>query len=292
MQTYELLVEGRTIRSNSTDNTLVRTSVGVDRVHVMFDSSEWLSFPVTVTFAQKGVTPITTPLTVSAITNSSEWSAEGTVVVPYEVITMVGPIRVTFQGTDSSGNHIITAAGFPLGVEEAGDVALGVIPGDAPTVDQWQQAYADARALLNEVRGVVNNLEEQLGTIVDGVHADVVDDTQEIVDTILETYAVPATTASLGLVQVGAGLSITEEGVLSSVVTNGITAGQASQIANLASLAYYCFDTTFDDYGTLEEGATIKQTALPLESLVDGELVVIEDGKITLGISVADEEGF
>jgi len=287
MQTYELLVEGRTIRSNSTDNTLVKSSVGVDRVHVMFDSSEWLSFPVTVTFAQKGVTPITTPLTLSAIANSSEWSAEGTVVVPYEVITMVGPIRVTFQGTDSDGRHIITAAGFPLEVEEAGDIALGVIPGDAPTVDQWHQAYSNAQVAINEVRGIIENLQSSLDSMIAQAEAQIENEVSSASSTIVDTYAVPATATSLGLVMVGDGLHVTDDGMLSTVLTNGITSAQASQILNLASLAYYCFDTSFDEDGVLEEGAMVKGTAIPVDGTT---LKVNEDGKIEVAVAFGDSE--
>ena len=287
MQTYELIVEGRSIRSNSADSTLVRTSVGIDQVHVYFDNEEWLSFPLTATFSQNGVRPVTSSMTVSRITNSDEWAAESTLSVPYEVIGMVGPIYVTIQGTDSNGNHIITAKGSPLSVEEAGDVTMGEIPGDAPTVDQWTQAYADARVAINEVQGIIDNLRGSLDTMLADARSQLEGEVESASDDIVRTYAVPATGTSLGLVMVGDGLTVTDDGMLSAQVTNGITERQASQIANIASLAYYCFDTSFDDDGNLEEGATVKGTAIP----VDGTTLKInDDGKLAIAVAFGDSE--
>lgn len=257
MQTYELLVQNRAVKANSTDTTLVRTSIGIDEVHVYFDSDEWLEFPVTVTFAQGDDVLVTTSLTVSEIEDSDEWVAEATVTVPYEVIEATGAIRVTFQGTDSNGRHIITAKGSPLSVEEAGDVDEGSMPSDAPTVDQWTQAYADAMEVINEAASLVSNFESNLNTMVTEV--------QEGLEAQVEEVYVPATTSSLGVIQVGNGLTIDANGILAAEETNGITSDQVLQIVNLASLAYYCFDTTFDDDGILEEGAMVKYTALPID---------------------------
>ncbi len=280
MQTYELLVTGRAVRANSTDTTLVRTSIGIDQIHVMFDSDEWLGFPLTVTFAQSGVDPVTQSLTVTEITDSDEWVSEATVTIPYEVITMVGPIRITFQGTDSDGRHIITAKGSPLSVEEAGDVDEGVMPSDAPTIDQWQQAYADAMTQVNAAASVVANLQSQLEAMVASA--------SESIASTVSSYLVPATTESLGVIQVGDGLEI-DDGVLSVSTTNGITDGQAMQISNLASLAYYCFDTTFDDSGYLEDGALVKAAAVP----VDGSTIAVDDnGKLYVPLVNVDSEGY
>ena len=277
MQTYELLVTNRAVRANSSDTTLVRTSVGVDMVHVMFDNEEWLSFPLTITFAQRDVNAITIPLTVSRIVDSDKWCAEATVTVPHEVIEMVGPIRVTFQGTDASGNHIITAAGSPLSVEEAGDVDMGEAPEDAPSVSDWQRYRSEAQALLNEVQTLKNTLQGQLDAMVQAA--------RESLDEEIATSVSVATTESVGVVQVGTGLSITEEGLLSAAATNGITAEQASQIANLASLAYYCFDTTFDENGLLQEGAKVKAASVP----IDGTTIKIDgEGRLAMGITFAD----
>lgn len=286
MQTYEITVQNRTIRGNSSDMTLVRTSVGIDRVHVLFDSDEWLEFPLTITFAQGGDV-VTQSLVVSEVTWSDKWSAEAMVEVPYEVVDMVGPIRVTLQGTDSEGRHIITAKGAPLRVEEAGDVAYGTAPSDAPTMDQWQQAYSDACVVINEVQGIINNLDETIGTIVSSAESRI---SSEILDA---AGAVPgsvvATADRLGVVRIGSGLGITDDGVLSASETNGITTGQANAINNLSALAYYCFNTTFSADGSLQDDATVKPSALPLSDIVDGTTISVVDGKLSVTLTSADE---
>ena len=294
MQTYELLVSGRAVRANSNDTTLVRTSVGIDQVHVMFDDAEWLDFPLTITFSQVGVDPVTQSLTVSTLAGESTWKAEATVVVPYEVIGMVGPINVTIQGTDSQGRHIITAKGAPLSVEEAGDVAIGDIPADAPTVDQWHQAYADAMALINDLGSLKATLEDQMDDIVSAAEAAASASADAVVDRVLNEYAVPATKDTLGLVQVGSGLNVTSGGVISTVATNGITAAQSAQLANLAALAYYCFDTEFDaSTGELIDTAKLKSSALQLPEIVDGATVKVDDnGKLAMAITIADDMGY
>ncbi len=283
MQTYELLVTGRAVRANSADTTLVRTSVGIDQIHVMFDSEEWLGFPLTVTFAQAGVEPVTQSLTVTEITDSDEWVSEATVTIPYEVITMVGPIRITFQGTDSDGRHIITAKGAPLSVEEAGDVDEGVMPEDAPTVDQWTQAYADAMEQVNAAASLVSNLQAQLDSMVAEAGSSL--------DSAIQDALVPATTESLGVIQVGDGLSVTDDGLLSATA-EGLSTDQSMQIANIASLAYYCFDTTFDDDGYVESTAMLKASAVPLADLVDGISIVVNDGLLSVAYGIADETGY
>lgn len=281
MQTYELLVENRAVKPNSKDMTLVRTSVGIDQVHVLFDSAEWLDFPIKITFAQ-GEDVVTQSLVVSEITDSDKWVAEATVAVPYEVIDMVGRIRVTFQGTDADGRHIITAKGSPLSVEEAGDVVDGAPPADAPTTDEWQQAYSNAVAETNRLASLANSFEEELDSRVNAIMEEIYERVEETVD----SYNHPATTTSLGLVRIGTGLSITEEGLLSTLATNGMTQDQVSQLRNLAALAYYCFDTEFDDDGYLVEGARLKGSAIP----VDGTTVTVgEDGVLTLAAGYGDD---
>ena len=280
MQTYEILVRNRAVIPNSQDMTLVRTSVGIDQVHVMFDNAEWLDFPIKITFGQ-GEDLVTTPLTVSLIDGSDEWVAEATVTVPYEVIDMTGPIRVTLQGTDSNGRHIITAQGSPLSVEEAGDVDEGSMPEDAPTQDEWQQAYADARVLMNEMRTAIDNLQSRID--------EVVQDAKDEIDDEVERGLAPATTASLGVIQVGTGLSVTDSGILSADETNGITRAQVLQLANLARLATYGFDTEFDDLGILKNTVKVKTGALP----IDGETIKVnDDGKLYVALTSADGEGY
>jgi hypothetical protein len=56
---------------------------------------------------------------------------------------------------------------------------------------------------------------------------------------------------------------------------------------NLASLAYYCFDTSFDEDGVLEEGAMVKGTAIPVDGTT---LKVNEDGKIEVAVAFGDSE--
>lgn len=292
MQTYEILVKNRAVLPNSQDMTLVRTSIGIDQVHVLFDNAEWLDFPIKITFSQGGDV-VTQPLTISLIDGSDEWVAEATVTVPYEVVDMTGPINVTLQGTDSDGRHIITAKGAPLSVEEAGDVVDGSMPEDAPTIDEWQQAYADAMTLMNDVQTLRDNLQSRIDQMVETMD-DVLDEkAQDAVDEILDEYAKPATTESLGRVQVGNGLRITEEGVLSALSTNGVTDEEKSQIRNLAMLAYYCFDTTFDELGLLEDTAKVKMSALPLADVCDGTTITVgDDGKLKLALTIADEIGY
>jgi hypothetical protein len=295
MQTYEILVRNRSVIPNSDDMSLVRTSIGIDQVHVLFDSAEWLGFPVKVTFAQ-GEDIVTQSLVLNEVTNSDEWSAESTVTVPYEVIDMVGPIRVTFQGTDSSGNHIITAYGTPLEVEEAGDVVDGTAPADAPTIDQWQQAYADAMNAVNQAAGVVSNLRDQLDAMVAQAETSL----DETIAQAATSVVVPATRERLGTVIVGSGLAVTDAGVLSVDSSYELTAETISAVANLSSLAYYAFDTSFDEDGVLSEDVSVKPSALPImtaETLgaakVDGTTITVsEDGTISVNIPIVDETGF
>jgi len=295
MQTYEILVQNRAVRANSPDMTLVRTSVGIDQVHILFDNAEWLGFPVTITFANGNVA-VTQALALTEL-NSDKWVAEATVPVPHEVIDMVGTIRVTVQGTDSEGRHIITAKGAPLGVEEAGDLVSGEPPSGAPAVDQWHQAYSDAVTAANDARTAVTMLEDRMDAILANAQASL----QEAVDSVLK----PATRDSLGIVQVGNNLSITDDGVLSAVdqsvgqTIGGLTEVQELLLYNLQLLAYYSFDATFTDQNILEEGATVKPTALPIAtndelgmSRPDGTTISIDkDGVLRVPYVTHEWEG-
>ena len=247
MQTYEILVQNRAVKGNSKDMTLVRTSVGIDVMHVLFDSEEWLGFPVTVTFAQ-GDDVITIPLVLSTV-DSADWVAEAECVIPHEVIDTVGPIRVTFQGTDQDGNHIITAKGSPLSVEESGDVITGDLPSDVPTLDQWNQAYAKAMEAANAAQSLVNNLQSQIDEIVSSAESDIA----------ALTGINPATRESLGVVKIGNGIMVTEDGTISSPSSGGgMTTEQAVALVNLSRLAYACFDTEFDERGLLVGSPMLK----------------------------------
>ncbi len=119
MQTYDLLIKDRTITLTSDDNTLVRTSKGVDNVRLLFDSDEWLdSFDLSCAFIN-GETIAEVDITPQAATG--DYLATCTVEVPDEVLTQTGALGVTVHGSDENDNHIITARAFPLTVELEGD---------------------------------------------------------------------------------------------------------------------------------------------------------------------------
>ena len=299
MQTYEIAVVNRSVRGNSEDMTLVRTSVGIDQVHVLFDNAEWLDFPVTISFGQ-GDDLITQSLIVSGIEGSTEWVAEATVLVPHEVIDMTGSIRVTLQGTDADGRHIITAYGAPLSVEEAGDVMQGDVPEDAPTPDQWHQAYAEAQVAINEMITVRDNAQ----AVVDALQSrldELVAQASAALDGKIEEYRVPATTERLGMVKVGDGLAVTEDGTLSSLRTNGITREQVNVIANTQLLATKAFDTTFDEDTGALVAARLKADAMPEDydagisaDDIGAGLTLDEDDKLTIhggGNVTTNEDG-
>lgn len=276
MQTYELLVKNRSVMSNSEDMTLVRTSVGMDQVHVLFDNQEWLGFPVTITFAQ-GDDVITQSLVLSEIA-SGEWAAESYAPVPHEVIDMVGRVRVTLQGTDSQGRHIITAKGSPLIVEEAGDILPGGVPSGAPSVNEWQQAYADAMAAVNQASSLVSNLQSQLEAMVE--------EAEGRLDDKIDVGVQPATRNSIGGVIIGDGIAVDGDGRIS--VTSqassggGMTEAQASVLVNLQRLAVYGFDTEFDSSGLLRENVMVKESALPLAKLSKPGIVKADGTTTTL----------
>lgn len=256
MQTYELLVKNRAIVPNSDDMTLVRTSIGIDQIHVLFDNAEWLDFPITVTFSQ-GEDSVTKSLVISSVDGTGEWVAQSTCLIPHEVIDMVGPIKVTFQGTSADGNHIITAAASPLSVEEAGDVTQGTMPEDVPTLDEWNQAYADAMAAANEAASIIENLQAQLDLMIANAQGTIAD--------YVEETRVPASKTRAGIVIPGSGIDVTDEGVISvnSSYADGMSTETKSVIQNLQLLAAYCFDTTFNADGELQDDAKLKITALP-----------------------------
>lgn len=247
MQTYEILVRGRAVYSNSEDTTLVRTSIGIDKIHVMFDNAEWLDFALTVTFAQ-GETKVTSSLTPTVL-DGGEWVAEAECLIPWEVIQMTGPIRVTFQGYDANDNHIITAAGSPLSVEEAGDVDDGEPPETAPTQSQWEQAYAAAMAAASNAQSAADDVREVLDDIVTyerppattetlgEVMADGTSITVDTDGTIHSTAPVAelpiASESVLGGVKVGGNLSIDSNGVLSAQDSYVLPTASTSQLGGV-----------------------------------------------------------
>lgn len=118
MQTYELTVRERSITRTSGDQTMVRTSRGVDRLHILFDSPEWLDFDLSVAIYNGG-TLIESPVTVTSLLG--DHLAECYVDVPDEVLESLGALGVTVHGADETNNHIITERAFPFTVEQEGD---------------------------------------------------------------------------------------------------------------------------------------------------------------------------
>ncbi len=304
MQTYEILVRERSVLQNSADMTLVRTSIGIDQVHVMFDSAEWLDFPISITFGN-GDTIITQSLTVSALTDIDGWVAEGTCTIPWEVSQDLGAIRVTLQGTDSSGNHIITAYGAPLTVEECGDTASGTVPQPAPSQSEWEQAYANAQTAINALQSKLDECDDAIEQ--------------------MEAWTMPtATTSTLGAVKPdGESITVDQDGTIhgqstydlptaASNVLGGVMVGTTLKISELGALNVSddiseAVETSeiiagaFDVTGEVgEETATLKESALPIASdtdlggvKVDGTTITVDaNGVISVALSNASGVDF
>ena len=125
MQTYELMVRNRIMSAMSEDTTLVRTSRGVDKLRISFDSDEWTAFPLTCALSVGGnITEI--PITLQS-SEDDELPYAAEFEVPDEALESAGPLGVTVHGTDGT-NHIITGLAYPLAVEVEGDSE-----GDAPS---------------------------------------------------------------------------------------------------------------------------------------------------------------
>ena len=273
MQTYELTVRGRSISASPSNRTLVRTSIGVDQIHVLFDSAEWLEFPIEVTFGQ-GDDKVTQPVVMAAIQGSQDWAAEATATVPWEVVDDNGSIAVTFQGTDSQGRHLITAKGAPLRVTEAGDVVAGGEPSDAPSVSQWQQAYADAMAAVNQAASLVANLQQSLESMVseaEGAISSAVEEAEQSIGSIQ-----PATAESLGVVRIGEGIDVDQNGVISTSGGSGMTDAQRTDLARLKSLSAAMADATYSG-SSVTGSPKVKPSALPVANVTTPG-AVIPDG--------------
>lgn len=272
MQTYDIYVKGRGVYANSLDMTLVRTSVGVDQIHVLFDNAEWLGFPISVTFSQ-GRESVTVVMKVTEVVDSC-WRAEGTVVIPYEVIDMVGPIWVTIHGVDENGNRIITAKGSPLMVEEAGYTGEGIAPSETVTPSELEQAYALAMDAVNQAASLVENLRNQIDDIVLGARDDIT--------RIYGNGYGPATKWELGLIKVGEGLSIAPDGTLTG--NGGMTKGQLETMQMLVSLANGL--ATFDYGDGSVSGVSVKPGVLPVAT--DTSLGIVQTDGVT---TYMDDDG-
>lgn len=294
MQTYEILVENRSVRANSADRTLVRTSIGVDVAHILFDSQEWLSFPLTVTFANGDVMR-TVPIVPTSIPDGEDWVAEATCVIPFEVIRTVGRIRVTVQGTDSDGNHIITAKGSPISVEEAGDVTMGEVPEDAPTIDEWTQAYNLAMDGISRMNDAVAAMESisvarvgHLGLVMpDGTSITVSPD-----GTISSVqYVLPvATPESLGgVIPDGTTITVDGDGTLHATVAYELPVASAEAIGGVIPDGV---TITIDDDGVIH-GSHSYELPVATASTLGGIRVgtgLESDGDGVLAVSIFTDE--
>ncbi len=130
MQTYDISIHERAVSLASTDRTLVRTSKGVDRIRLLFDSAEWLDgFDLTCWF-KRGEELRGVAITPTATTG--DHLAECLVTVPYQVLATEGELGITVSGVDSDPTrYIVTERAYPLYVELEGD-APGVAPGPNP----------------------------------------------------------------------------------------------------------------------------------------------------------------
>lgn len=296
MRIYGITVTGRTIAANSDDMNLIRTSIGVDQLYVLFDSSEWMNFPVSVTF-KNGDVMVTTSLLLAAV-ESTEWAAEATCTIPWEIIQELGSVNVTLQGTDSSGNHIITAEGAPLAVVEAGDVEEGTIPEGVPTISEWEQAYANAMAVVNEGTAIIEALDGFAGGTLPiengGTGADNAPDALTNLGAAAATHnhsgqaLTPASVAATGAVSgssvsdsVGSLAQLRES--VSQTISSGLT---------ITKLAGWCY-IRFSSYQVTASGSeaagnigfTIPQAAnypVAVEGVGLGWMNIRENGSLTL----------
>lgn len=122
MQTYELAVRNRVITVESEDTTLVRTSRGVDKLVIGGTEDEWLGLDRCEVVLGNGgemqaVEAAITPELEGA--DHPDWAWRCEVEVPDSVLQSEGKLAVTVHGFKGE-NHIITAAAWPLTVEEEG----------------------------------------------------------------------------------------------------------------------------------------------------------------------------
>lgn len=247
MITREVTVSGREVRSSG-DNQLVRTSVGIDRMHVLFDNPEWLAFPVVATFAN-GETLIDVSLALTQI-ESVEWAAEATCLIPWEIMQDLGTVELTLHGTDSqTGEHIITeAGGTPFVVVQEGEVDPSELPGPNPTPPAIPIATTttigavkpDGTTITVETDGTIHSvggggyvLPVATTSTLGGIKPDGTTITVDSDGTAhgASSYELPIAGAStLGGVKVGSGLAIDSSGVLSATGGASVTAITDSEI--------------------------------------------------------------
>lgn len=228
MQTREVAVNGRAV-VGSGDTQLVRTSVGVDQMHVIFDSAEWLEFTVHATFVN-GEASVQVSLTLTAL-DTVDYAAEATCTIPWEVIQEVGSIAVTFHGTQNDGDHIITqAGGTPFTVVQEGTVDPSTLPTPQPTppdlpiatVDDVGTVKPDGTTITIDSDGTIHSstysLPPATTSALGGVKPDGTTITVDQDGTIhgASTYTLPiASTSTLGGVKVdGTTVTVDQDGTI------------------------------------------------------------------------------
>ena len=299
MQTYELLVRNRSIVPNSQDMTLVRTSIGIDQVHVLFDSEEWLDFPILATFSQ-GDDTLTVPLDVHSISDVEGYVAEATVTVPFEVVDMTGGIRVTFQGTSSDGRHIITARSAPMSVEEAGDVEIGEPPEGSPVVEQWLTAYAnalqaveDANAALDELRQRIQDIAaEDIGFIVEGLATidDIPTKVSELENDSGFIDSVPiATTSSAGAVKPdGTTITVDQDGTIHGASDYELPVATTSSIGGVKPDGTTISVGRDGTIAAIGSNVPIATTSVPGKVMPDGTTITVDQDGTIHGVASMD----
>jgi hypothetical protein len=133
MRTREVTVTGRSVQSAG-ENSLIRTSIGIDQMHVLFDNPEWLGFSRVVATFANGDTMIAVNLNPTTL-ESVDWAAEATCIIPWEVMQDVGSVELTFHAIDNStGVHIVTQRNTSVfSVIQEGDVDPSTLPAPYPT---------------------------------------------------------------------------------------------------------------------------------------------------------------
>jgi len=252
---HNVFVVGRTIEIDPSSRNIVEGGIGVDSIHVYFDNPEWLDFPITAVFSN-GSRRASQAVSITAPSEQSDWAAEGQCEIPWEVTQDDGLLEIAFRGSGEDGRKIVTAKGAHFFVVPSMASKADVAPAsDIPTVDEWNAAYANAVAAANQATLVATEFESRIDEAVESAKAELGD--------IADNAFGPATDSELGLVKIGSGLRVSDDGRIDVTSVSGLSDSQKSQIANLAALAYYCFDTSFDEDGNLNEDAALKPSSLP-----------------------------
>jgi hypothetical protein len=225
MRTREVTVTGRSVQSAG-ENSLIRTSIGIDQMHVLFDNPEWLGFSRVVATFANGDTMIAVNLNPTTL-ESVDWAAEATCIIPWEVMQDVGSVELTFHAIDNStGVHIVTQKNTSVfSVIQEGDVDPSTLPAPYPTPPALPIATLDEPGAVMPDGTTITI--DQDGTI----HG-------------ASTYELPpATTSSLGgVIPDGTTITVDADGTIhgaTNVDIGEITAAEIHAITgNSATYAY------------------------------------------------------